>query len=42
MRPLRRFYFDSFDFNFDTLKANFFYNFDKKEFFEETIDFKSK
>ncbi len=41
MKPFRRFYFDRYEFDFDTLEAKFFYNFDNKEFFEEVVSFKS-
>lgn len=41
MKPFRKFYFDSFEFDKKKLKAKFFYNFDKEESFEEVIDFKS-
>ncbi len=42
MKPFRKFYFKKFEFDFDTLEWRFFYNFDKKEFFEERINFSSK
>ena len=39
MRKFEWFYFEKFSFDFKNLKAHFFYSFDKKEKFEEVIDF---
>jgi len=42
MEKFNTFYFESFEFDETSLKAKFFYSFDKKEFFEEEIDFSSE
>jgi hypothetical protein len=39
MQKFQDFYFEKFDFDEKTLKANFYFSFDKKEFFKEEIDF---
>jgi len=41
MQEFNTFYFEKFEFDKTSLKAKFFYSFDKKEFFEEIIDFSS-
>jgi len=41
MEKFNTFYFEKFEFDETSLKAKFFYSFDKKEFFEEEIDFSS-
>ena len=41
MQKFERFYFDWFEFDKDSLKAKFFYNFDDSERFTEEIDFSS-
>ncbi len=40
MKEFKAFYFESFRFESETLKAYFLYSFDKAEFFEEEIDFR--
>ena len=42
MNKFNTFYFEKFDFDSTSLKAKFFYSFDKKERFEEIIDFKNE
>ena len=42
MQKYNKFYFKSFEFNQDSLKASFHYSFDNDEFFEEVIDFHSE
>ena len=39
MKKFNTFYFEWFNFDKNTLKANFKYSFDKIEYFEEEIDF---
>lgn len=39
LKKFSKFYFEKFSFDKKTLKASFFYSFDKLEFFEEIIDF---
>lgn len=39
MKKFNTFYFEKFEFDKTSLKARFFYSFDKWEFFEEIIDF---
>jgi hypothetical protein len=41
MEKFKKFYFEKFEFDKESLKASFFYSFDEKEFFEEIIDFKN-
>jgi len=39
MREFKSFYFESFSFDKQTLKASFEYSFDENYFFQEEIDF---
>jgi hypothetical protein len=39
MNKYKKFYFEKFEFDKDTLTADFFYSFDKELFFKETINF---
>ncbi len=41
MKSFQTFYFTGYDFDLTTLKASFFYSFDKEVNFTETIDFSS-
>jgi hypothetical protein len=41
MKKFKKFYFEKYNFDEKTLKASFLYSFDKKEFFEEILDFKN-
>jgi len=41
MKNFNTFYFERFEFDKISLKAKFFYSFDKTEHFEEVIDFSS-
>lgn len=41
MKQFNKFYFEKYEFDKKTLKASFYYSFDKEVFFEEIIDFSS-
>jgi hypothetical protein len=41
MKKLNTFYFERFEFDKTSLRARFFYSFDKIEYFEEIINFSS-
>jgi hypothetical protein len=41
MKNFNNFYFETYSFDKNTLKATFRYSFDEEEFFEEVLDFKS-